>query len=272
MTFKIGFKAENEEVKKTAPAETQESKSEIIPKKSVVEVYFEEKHTTLHYYNDKFDLKCGDIVYVDGKLEGVRGRVVDVSYSFKIKLSDYKRVIFVADTMVHGKFLMTGSHFLTFERDALPKEKIITWFKAPNNENEEFENGSDGSSFSLDDLKSMGVSSAVMEKGHEYYMENRVKYISVDASHGYAIVVGSDVYEVEFDYIDGAISNLVCNCFCTYKCKHEFAAMLQLQEIFAFIEKRHSEEYEKNGYFAAINKGILFALAVDGREDGNFCI
>ena len=53
---------------------------------------------TLSYYNDLFDLHRGDLVFVVGKLEGLRGIVVDVSYNFKIKLSDYKRVIAVADT------------------------------------------------------------------------------------------------------------------------------------------------------------------------------
>ena len=39
-------------------------------------------------YNDLFDLHPGDLVYVDGKLEGHRGRVTDVNYNFKIKVSD----------------------------------------------------------------------------------------------------------------------------------------------------------------------------------------
>ena len=45
------------------------------------------------YYNDSFDLKVGDFVYVEGKLEGYRGQVTEVNYSFKIKPSDYKKVI-----------------------------------------------------------------------------------------------------------------------------------------------------------------------------------
>lgn len=60
----------------------------------------------LSYYNDAFDLKCGDIVFVEGKLEGLRGRVVDVAYNFKIKLSDYKKVVSVADTKCAGRVLL----------------------------------------------------------------------------------------------------------------------------------------------------------------------
>ena len=56
-------------------------------RKSVVRVYFPVRNMTLSYYNDMFDLHKGDIVYVDGKLEGLQGRIVDITYSFKIKLS-----------------------------------------------------------------------------------------------------------------------------------------------------------------------------------------
>ena len=52
------------------------------PRKSVVRIYFPERNMSLSYYNDLFDLHCGDIVYVDGKLEGLQGKVIDVNYSF----------------------------------------------------------------------------------------------------------------------------------------------------------------------------------------------
>lgn len=56
-------------------------------------VYFPQRGFDCTYYNNLFDMHVGDLVYVDGKLEGKRGKVIDVSYTFKIKLSDYKRVI-----------------------------------------------------------------------------------------------------------------------------------------------------------------------------------
>ena len=223
-------------------------------------------------YNDQFDLHVGDIVYVDGKLEGQRGRVVEVAYNFKIKVSDYKRVIGLADTEVHGQFFNAGSHFITFDRAALPQSKIVTWYKAPAKEDDEYVSGSDDSSFRLDDLKSMKISAAIAERGHDYYMENRVRYISVDATKGYAIVEGSEPYEVEFEYRNGEISGLVCSCFCSYNCKHEFAAMLQLKETLEMIEKYYATQYDETGYFAAVNKGALFAFAIDGKETGSFTL
>lgn len=102
-----------------------------ISRKSIVQIYFEERDRSWPYYNDQFDLHCGDIVYVEGKLEGIQGRVVEVSYNFKIKLSDYKKVIAVADTNVKGQFFLTEKYFITFNGSALPSTKVSDWFIAP---------------------------------------------------------------------------------------------------------------------------------------------
>jgi uncharacterized Zn finger protein len=103
-------------------------------------------------------------------------------------------------------------------------------------------------------------------------MENRVRYISVDGTKGYAIVEGTEGYEVEFTYEDGQISHLICSCFCSYNCKHEFATLLQLRDTLDLIEKNYAAEYEKSGYFAAICKGTLFLYAVEGKESGRFAL
>lgn len=73
-------------------------------------------------------------------------------------------------------------------------------------------------------------------------------------------------------YHDGEISNLICSCFCSYICKHEFAAMLQLRETLELIEKHYAALYEQSGYFAAVSKGTLFAFAIDGKEIGSFTL
>ena len=270
MKYKIGFASEGyEEMKKVVCPEMGKA---VVPRKSVVQVWFADRGMKLAYYNDRFDLKVGDLVYVDGKLEGLRGRVTEVNYNFKIKLSDYKQVVAVADTEVHGEFFAAGSHFVTFDPATLPREQAILWFKAPNDEEDEFASGSDDTAFPLDDLKQMKVSAAIAERGHEYYLNNKVRYICVDGSRGYAIVEGSEAYEVEFTYHGGEISDLTCSCFCAYPCKHEFAAMLQLKESFEKIEKNYAEQYAHTGYFAAIDKGVLFDLAIAGKDNGSITL
>lgn len=271
MSFKIGFSSESSEKKPTETTCTAPQRT-IAPRKSVVQVYFPDRHMTLAYYNDKFDLYRGDIVYVDGKLEGTLGRVTDVNYNFKIKVSDYRKVIALVDTTVHGQFFMAGSHFVTFDRKALPSSKAVTWFKAPSDDEDEFVSGSDDTAFSLDNLSGMNVSKDIAERGHKYYIENKVRYISIEGEKGYAIVEGGESYEVEFRYMGGEISQLVCSCFCSYNCKHEFAAMLQLLETLELIEKNYKDEFERTGYFAAVNKGTLFEFAIDGKDSGMFTL
>lgn len=174
--FKIGFNGSVEEHRK-APGEAHSICPAVTPRKSVVRVHFPARNMNLSYYNDAFDLKCGDIVFVEGKLEGLRGRVVDVAYNFKIKLYDYKRVISVSDTNVQGEFFFAGSHFVTFDRSTLPYEKVIAWFKSPATEDEIFVSGNDDCGFLLRDLSAMSISRATADRGHDYYTDNRIRYI-----------------------------------------------------------------------------------------------
>lgn len=91
-----------------------------VPVKSLVQVYFPERNQALTYFNDKIDLKRGDFVFVDGKLEGIRGIIRDVIKNFKIKVADYKKVTSVANTNVSGQMHMAGSHFVSFDVSVLP--------------------------------------------------------------------------------------------------------------------------------------------------------
>jgi len=267
MKFPIGF-AFNDESKKVEIEPLVQQVT--VPVKSLVQVYFPERNQTLTYFNDQFDLKRGDFVFVDGKLEGIRGIVREVNKNFKIKVADYKKVVSVADTKVSGQMHMAGSHFVSFDAAVLPYEKIRTWYLPPVKLEDEHETGSDDTVITLDKLVEMKVSQVVWERGHEYYMDNHVRYISVDDGCGRAIVEGERAYEVEFDFADGEIRNLICSCPCGYTCKHEVAAMMQLKETLDLIEK-HSGDLH-NGYFAAIVKGDLFRFAIDSKETGDFTL
>lgn len=269
MGFKIGFTAETESNEKRNIENIPAQKIAPIIKKSVVDVFFPDRHLTCSCYNDMFDLKRGDIVYVEGKFEGKRGRVVEINYNFKIKLSDYKRVIGVADTDVIGEFHLAGSHFITIDEGALKYEQIATWLKAPENENEEYVSSSGDEVFNINDLGGMNIKNEVAERGHEYYMEIRVVHIELNHGKGRAIVMGSKAYDVEFFYKDEDITGLVCNCYCTGACKHEFAAMLQLRDILSIIKKEYPF-IDHNDYLAAVSKTSFFEFVIDGNTKGTF--
>lgn len=270
MKFTINGFGSSQETAQSASPSPEAAPAAPTPRKSVVQVRFPGWDKGLAYYNGQFDLKLGDRVYVDGKLEGQLGVVTAVNYNFKIKLSEYKRVIAAVDTDVHGKFYMAGSHFVTFDSNVLPPAQATLWFRAPASEEEVYVSGDDDLSFPLDDLQEMGIDSTIAERGHQYYLENRVQYLCLNGTKGYAIVRGSHAYTVEFEYQDGSISKLVCDCFCSYPCKHEFAVMLQLRETLDLIQKQYAKEYAQTDCFTAICKETLFAFAISGKKCGSF--
>ena len=104
-------------------ADTKSNLTPHMTKASLVDIFFPDRNLTLTYFNDCFVLNAGDMVYVEGKLEGHLGRVCRVNYAFKIKISDYKRVIQLVDTSVKGDFYLAGSHLITFDRDVIPYSK-----------------------------------------------------------------------------------------------------------------------------------------------------
>ena len=265
MKFKIGFSAEPETP--AVPAPKRGAGRSADPVRSLVRVHFPARSMTLSYYNDAFDLRRGDLVFVDGKLAGIPGRVVEVCYNFKIKLSDYKRVISYADTDVYGTFRAAGSHMITFEPDTLPFKKVRTWFLPPETDEDDFVSGRDGSAFSLNDLSGLNASAEVIHRGEDYYRESRVSYISLDGYRGRAIVEGSRPYDVEFEYADGEILNMVCPCFCAFPCKHEVAVLLQLRETLELIEKHYAADLAQTGCFAAVSRDTLFSYALGARGD-----
>ena len=71
---------------------------------------------------------------------------------------------------------------------------------------------------------------------------------------------------------DGLIRHLTCSCYCGSGCKHAFAAMLQLRETLEKIETNYAPRYTASGYFAAVHRGTLLSLALDGRESGSLTL
>ena len=240
-------------------------------KKALVDVFFPETEQTFTYFDNHFNLKVGDVVFVEGKLEGVCGRVVKVNYNFKIKLSDYKRVIAVADTNVSGEFYQANSHFIYTDKNALNYEKALSWFKAPDNEDEEYVFSGDDVSFSLSNLSKMKIKPEIAERGYDLYTENSVKYIELNCGKGKAIVKGGEFYEVEFNYNGEEISNLVCSCYCNGACKHQFATMLQLRDILNLIKEEYPDITPQD-YVCAIEKATMFEYTVDFKKKGVFIL
>lgn len=252
MKHPIGFCVQPEAPEAEVYAPAVQPETAAVP--SVVRVYFPERDRAYSYYNDRFDLHKGDVVYVSGKLAGLLGRVAAVDYNFHIRLADYERVIGAADTAVHGTFYALGAHLVTLEPNVLPFRQVRSWFLPPETDGEYAVGHGPGPVYALEQLS---IPAGVAGKGHAYYMENRVVYLSVDGTAGHAIVSGTVPYEITFTYADGSISALTCGCYETGLCKHGVAVLLQLRETLEKIHEHWPDALAEDGYFAAVSKSAF---------------
>lgn len=263
MKHPIGFCVQPKAPEAASPTPAAQPETAAVP--SVVRVYFPERDRAYSYYNDRFDLHEGDVVYVSGKLAGLPGRVAAVDYNFRIRLADYERVIGVADRNVRGTFYALGAHLVTLEPNVLPFRQVRGWFLPPEADGEYAVGHGPGPVYALEQLS---IPADVAEKGHAYYMENRVVYLSVDGTQGHAIVQGTAPHELTFTYTGGTVSALTCTCYETGLCKHGAALLLQLRETVNFLREEHEEAFAASDRFAAVSKSVFSHFAMGGSASG----
>lgn len=255
----LGFK-DNEETKEVIPEETvpQPEKSEI-PVRSVVKVWFDERHCAYDYYNDLFDLEKGDRVFVEGKLEGIPGVVVSVNTRFRIKLSDYKKIISKADMTITGRFVKVRDKMVSFDEKSLPPERFRLWVKPPINEEDEIICG-EGYEVSLSDFEKEGEP-AVLQRAINICNSGKVLYINITDGVGTAFVEGTMVYEINFFLEGDTVSQLYCECPYQGFCKHICAVLANLRSIL--------EDEKMNGRenFTALDTGYFWSILSSNKEE-----
>ena len=269
MKFKIGFSAE-EKKEKPAGEVQQETKVEVKPKPSLVDIRFPDIYRSYTYYNDRFDLHEGDTVFVDGKLEGVAGKVVAVSYNFKIKLSDYKRVISVADTDVKGQLYFHKTKVVSFDPTTIPFGKIASWYFPPTDP-VDIVSGEDDSMILLDKPETW---KADIDPSEYVDIDDffGVVYLSLDNGVGKAIVKGKKYHAVEFFYQNGEIGKLTCDCYSAGMCEHEVDVLFELSRKLKWIDGNYADEFQKTSYFAELDKAAFCNMVLMSRLNGSFQI
>lgn len=69
------------------------------------------------------------------------------------------------DTDIKGDFYIADSHIVSFDKNAIPFSKVLTWFKAPESD-EDYVIGSDDTvKFSLNDLSKMNIDCMTADLG-----------------------------------------------------------------------------------------------------------
>lgn len=70
----------------------------------------------------------------------------------------------------------------------------------------------------------MGAYEHTIMVGKSDFNCGEVLYLSVEDGKGHAIVGTDELHEVEFDYKNGMIANITCDCWACGICKHGVAA------------------------------------------------
>lgn len=203
------------------------------PVKSLVRVHFEDEAYELTYFNDRFDLKPGDRVFVSGKRAGEVGIVNSVTTKFRIKASNYERVIALAQTPINGTYKPVADKMLSYDSNALSSEAFRTWVMPPEEPASEEEDDEiiygDGYEIPLDDPHNAeGVDKTVFGRALNYCSSGRIGYISLKDGVGRAYVEGKHWYELDFRIRDNMIEEAYCDCPYPGLCKHLLAVAVTL--------------------------------------------
>ena len=207
------------------------SMEEVRPVPSVAEVFFPHSGRTLSYYNDRFDLRENDVVFVSGKLEGKPGLVRSVTTRFKIRLAMYERVISHGRLQLSGTFAPAAGMMVSLDPDAVPDAATFrSWVQPPRAEDETV--CGEGHILSLEHPEQApDLDGKRLQRAVNYCEEGRVRYLRLSGGVGTAFVEGESWYEVNFTFDGAELRELYCDCPCPGLCKHELAVALMLRAV-----------------------------------------
>lgn len=260
----LGFTAPKEREVQTMISEMEDT---LAPAKALVEIKFLGINKNLSYYNDQFLLREGDVVYVSGKLADQPGRVVSVTYKFRIHTKDYERILAKLDLTLHGSFASVKSQMVCFGEIPLTPERFESWIippadpKLPKEAEDEVISG-EGYVIDIHDLDACDdLRQIIWERGVNYYFDGNLKYLCVRNGIGTAIVKGEKWYRVDFTVDEGGLmTDIYCDCPYQGLCKHEAAVALALM----ILEKDAGYDFKTD--FVALDRETFWQLASMAEE------
>lgn len=251
--------------------DTQEEASPVVeapqidtPTKSLVKIHFPESGRDLSYYNDRFTLAKGDVVYVSGKMAGEAGVVVSVSTKFRIHTADYQKVIAKLDLEFHGDFIRLQDKMVSLDDVCITPAKFESWVIPPVEEKKKKDEDEDpdeiisgeGYTIDLNNIEACeDLTEVIGHRAIDYCMEGRVRYLSIQGGKGCAFVEGTKWYRVDFRYEDGLVTDLFCDCPYPGLCKHAVAVVLNLR----MLSKQ--PEMKMDSDFVALDRWLFWKLA-----------
>lgn len=214
--------------------------------KNLVEVKFEDGFT-LSYFSDLPEIKVGDVVTVEGKMEGQVAVVKSVLSSFKKPKFEMKWISSIIDTDITGSYFKIDDDIVSFE-SALTVDKFLSIYAGVKYK-ENVAVGEDDINLNLETLEKSDLfdDELVKIKGYKLYKDGFVPYIYLKNGVGKAVVrsaSGDDWYEIDFRCKSGRITYIACDCPYFGNCKHLYAFLLKLRDFSKkFYEKYNSDNF-----------------------------
>lgn len=266
MKHPIGFCVQPRAPEAASPTPAAQPEAAAVP--SVVRVYFPERDRAYSYYNDRFDLHEGDVVYVSGKLAGLLGRVAAVDYNFRIRLADYERVIGAADQEpCAARFTCSARTCSRSITARCRMRRCAAGFSRRRR------TGS-LSPATAPDRRTRWTFSIRCPCRRDRRQGTRLLCrgaggLPVGRRHaGAHHRAGHGAARAHVHLHGGTVSALTCTCYETGLCKHGAALLLQLRETVDFLREEHEEAFAASDRFAAVSKHVFSHFAMDGSAGG----
>ncbi len=218
--------------------------------KNLVEVRFEDGFT-LSYFSDLPEIKVGDVVTVEGKMENQIAVVKKVLKSFKKPKFEMKWVSSIIDTDITGSYFKIEDDIVSLDH-SLTVEKFLSIYAGVKYE-ENKAVGEDDIELNLEELEKSELfdDELVKIRGQKLFKDGFVPFIYLKKGIGKAVVRssnGDEWYEIDFRCKRGRITYIACDCPYFGNCKHLYAFLLKLRD----FSKKFFTKYNKDSFVMCI--------------------
>ena len=214
--------------------------------KNLVEVRFEDGFT-LSYFSDLPEIKVGDVVTVEGKMENQIAVVKKVLKSFKKPKFEMKWISGVIDTNIAGVYFKIEDDVVSLDTTLTVEKFLSIYAGVKYKENEAV--GEDDIELNLEELEKSDLfdDELVKIRGQKLFKDGYVPFIYLKSGVGKAVVRssnGDEWYEIDFRCKRGRITYIACDCPYFGNCKHLYAFLLKLRD----FSKKFFEKYNNDSF------------------------
>ena len=214
--------------------------------KNLVEVRFEDGFT-LSYFSDLPEIKVGDVVTVEGKMENQIAVVKKVLKSFKKPKFEMKWISGVIDTNIAGVYFKIEDDVVSLDTTLTVEKFLSIYAGVKYKENEAV--GEDDIELNLEELEKSDLfdDELVKIRGQKLFKDGFVPFIYLKSGVGKAVVRssnGDEWYEIDFRCKRGSITYIACDCPYFGNCKHLYAFLLKLRD----FSKKFFEKYNNDSF------------------------